>query len=95
MPTGGVVLTGGAASTGGVEKSAKVNLKMPVRIGIPRGVTGLIDEIKGPDSAAAVGAILYGVKLYRGSNLLSFDNKSGTISKSVSKLFEKFKSFLP
>jgi cell division protein FtsA len=91
----GVVITGGAASTAGVEKSAKVNLKMPVRIGIPRGVTGLIDEIKGPDSAAGVGAILYGVKLYRGSNLLSFDNKSGTIRKSVSKIFEKFKSFLP
>lgn len=91
----GVVVTGGAASTAGVEKSAKVNLKMPVRIGTPRGVTGLIDEIKGPDSAAGVGAILYGVKLYRGSNLLSFDNKSGTIRKSVSKIFEKFKSFLP
>jgi cell division protein FtsA len=91
----GVVITGGAASTAGVEKSAKVNLKMPVRVGIPRGVTGLIDEIKGPDSAAGVGAILYGVKLYRGSNLLSFDNKSGTIRKSVSKIFEKFKSFLP
>jgi cell division protein FtsA len=91
----GVVITGGAASTAGVEKSAKVNLKMPVRIGVPRGVTGLIDEIKGPDSSAGVGAILYGVKLYRGSNLLSFDNKSGTIRKSVSKIFEKFKSFLP
>lgn len=91
----GVVVTGGAASTAGVEKSAKVNLKMPVRIGVPRGVTGLIDEIKGPDSAAGVGAVLYGVKLYRGSNLLSFDNKNGSIRKNVSKIFEKFKSFLP
>jgi len=71
----GVVITGGATSTAGVERSAKVNLKMPVRIGVPKGVTGLIDEIKGSDSAAAVGAVLYGVKLYRGSNLLSFDNK--------------------
>lgn len=91
----GIVITGGAALTAGIEKSAKVNLKMPVRIGSPKGVTGLIDEIKGTDAACGVGAILYGAKLYRGSNLLSFENKSGTISKSVSRLFEKFKSFLP
>jgi cell division protein FtsA len=91
----GAVITGGGASTAGVEKSAKVNLKMPVRIGVPRGVTGLIDEIKGPDSSAGVGAVLYGAKLYRGSNLLSFDDKNGSIRKSVSKLFGKLKSLLP
>lgn len=91
----GVVITGGGASTAGVEKSAKVNLKMPVRIGVPKGVTGLIDEIKGPDSSAAVGAVLYGVKLFRGSNLLSFDNKNGSIRKGVSKIFGKLKSLLP
>lgn len=91
----GIVITGGAALTAGVERSAKVNLKMPVRIGTPKGVTGLIDEIKGPDASAGVGAILYGVKLYRGSNLLSLDDKNGSIKKSLSKIFEKFKSFLP
>ena len=91
----GVVITGGGSLTAGVEKSAKVNLKMPVRIGVPKGVTGLIDEIKGPDSSAAVGAVLYGVKLFRGSNLLSFDNKNGSIRKSASKIFGKLKSLLP
>lgn len=91
----GIVITGGAALTAGIEKSAKVNLKMPVRIGTPKGVTGLIDEIKGPDSSAGVGAILYGSKLYRGSNLLSFDDKRGSIKAVLSKLFGKLKSFLP
>ena len=91
----GVVITGGSANVAGVERSAKVNLKMPVRIGTPKGVTGLIDEIQGTDSSAGVGAILYGSKLYRGSNLLSYDNKKGNIKKSFSKIFEKFKSFLP
>lgn len=91
----GIVITGGAAQTAGVERSAKVNLKMPVRIGTPKGVTGLIDEIKGSDASAGVGAILYGVKLHRGSNLLSLDDRNGTIKKSMSKIFEKFKSFLP
>lgn len=91
----GVVITGGAALTAGVERSAKVNLKMPARIGVPKGVTGLIDEIQGPASAAGVGAILYGVKLFRGGNLLSLDNKNGNMKKSFSKLFEKIRSFLP
>lgn len=91
----GIVITGGGAMTAGIEKSAKVNLKMPVRIGAPKGVTGLIDEIKGTDAACGVGAILYGAKLYRGSNLLSFESKNGTMSKRVSKLLEKLKSFLP
>jgi cell division protein FtsA len=91
----GIVITGGAALTAGIEKSAKVNLKMPVRIGTPKGVTGLIDEIKGADSSAGVGAILYGSKLYRGSNLLSFDDKRGSIKSGLSKLFGKLKSFLP
>jgi cell division protein FtsA len=91
----GVVVTGGAALTASVERSAKVNLKMPVRIGTPKGVTGLIDEIQGPASAAGVGAILYGTKLYRGGSLLSFDERRGNMKKSVSKLFDRLKSFLP
>ena len=32
----GVVITGGVRCKAGVEKSAKVNLKMPVRIGVPK-----------------------------------------------------------
>jgi cell division protein FtsA len=91
----GVVITGGAALTAGVERSAKVNLKMPARIGTPKGVTGLIDEIQGPAASAGVGAILYGVKLFRGGNLLSLDNKNGNMRKSFSKVFDKLRSFLP
>jgi cell division ATPase FtsA len=68
---------------------------MPARIGVPKGVTGLIDEIQGPASSAGVGAILYGVKLFRGGNLLSLDNKNGNMKKSFSKFFEKLRSFLP
>lgn len=91
----GVVITGGGALTANVERNAKLNLKMPVRLGIPRGVTGLIDEIQGPSSAAGVGAVLYGVKLFRGSQLLSFDDRRGNMNKSFSKIIDKIKSFLP
>jgi cell division protein FtsA len=55
----GVVLTGGGAHTNGILELAKQELAMPVRIGIPSGATGLIEEISGPSNAATLGLILY------------------------------------
>jgi cell division ATPase FtsA len=78
-----------------VEKVAKGILKMPVRIGRPAGVTGLIDEIQGPEFAATVGAILYGANMLKSTSLLSFSKGHGKINTGFSKLIEKFKSFLP
>lgn len=91
----GVVITGGGASTSGIERVAKNILKMPVRIGYPKGVTGLIDEIQGPAFAATVGAILYGANCMKTSNSLSFDKNRGKIGSKISKLFDKIRSFLP
>jgi len=91
----GVVVTGGGALTSGVERMAKYTLKVPVRIGMPKGVTGLIDEIQSPGSAAVVGTVLYGSNQLRSGSLLSFENNKGNMKKSISKILEKFKSFLP
>lgn len=57
----GVVVTGGGASCIGTVESARRMLSLPARIGIPKGVTGLIDEVNNPSFAASVGLILYGV----------------------------------
>ncbi len=91
----GVVITGGAALTAGVERVAKITLKCPVRVGTPRGVTGLIDEIQGPSSAVSVGTILYGLNSTKSGKLLSFEKDRGNMKKNFSKLFEKIKTFLP
>lgn len=91
----GVVLTGGAALTSGVERVAKNVLKMPVRIGYPKGVTGLIDEIEGPAFAATVGEIVYGAKLLRSGSMLSFDVTRGKIGGTFTRIVDRFKSFLP
>ena len=45
MTPSGVVLTGGGAQTVGAVESARRNLAMPVHIGNPVKVSGLIDEI--------------------------------------------------
>ncbi len=91
----GAVITGGGAQTFGVERVAKVALRMPVRIGRPKGLTGLIDEIEGTPFSATVGAILYGVNMSKTKNVLSFDKSRGNINNIISSFFGRLKSFLP
>src|SRR3990170_4853213 len=62
MTPSGVVVTGGGAETIGVSEITRHVLSMPVRIGYPQGVTGLIDEIQGPAFSTSVGLVLYGAK---------------------------------
>lgn len=58
----GLVVSGGGAQTVGLVESAKRTLSMPVRIGIPQRITGLVDDVKSPDFAVVIGLVLYGVK---------------------------------
>lgn len=58
----GVVICGGGAQTVGVTESAKRTLSMPVRIGIPTGISGLIDDVQTPDFATSIGLVLHGAK---------------------------------
>ena len=92
----GLIITGGSAQTSGIERVAKNVLKTPVRIGYPKGVTGLIDEIEGPAFSAAVGVVLHGSQLSRTKNSsLSFASPKGKISGVLSRGLNFFKSFLP
>ncbi|MEK7592707.1 MAG: cell division protein FtsA [Patescibacteria group bacterium] len=61
MTPSGVVITGGGAMTVGAIDSARKHLVMPVRIGSPLHITGLIDEILTPAFVTSVGLLLYGV----------------------------------
>lgn len=55
----GAIITGGGAETGGVLESAKRMLSLPVRIGVPGGVSGLIDDIINPSFSTPVGLLIY------------------------------------
>jgi cell division protein FtsA len=59
--SGGVVLTGGASLLTGIEKVAERVFEMPVRIGNPSGVGGLVEEVSSPEYATGVGLIYYGL----------------------------------
>ena len=87
----GVVITGGSAKTAGIEKICKSILKLPVKIGYPRGLEGLVDEVSDPEFACSVGMILYGAKKIRQRNILS-PTKTNDIVKNI---YHKLKSFLP
>lgn len=58
----GVVLTGGASMMEGVEELAEGVLQLPVRLGLPGGVGGLVDMVNGPMYSTAVGLVIYAMK---------------------------------
>lgn len=55
----GVVLTGGSSRMEGAVDLAEEVFHMPVRLGIPQGVTGLGDVVKNPMNATGVGLLLF------------------------------------
>jgi cell division protein FtsA len=56
----GVVLTGGSAKMEGVVELAEEVFHMPVRLGTPQHVTGLVEVVRNPIHATGVGLLLYG-----------------------------------
>ena len=56
----GIVLTGGTSKMEGVVELAEEIFHMPVSIGKPQGITGLIDIVRNPIYSTAVGLLLYG-----------------------------------
>jgi len=58
----GIVLTGGASQVDGCVELAESVFQMPVRIGLPQNVGGLIDVRQNPTFSTAVGLLLYGLQ---------------------------------
>ncbi len=57
----GIVLTGGASQMSGVIDLAEQHFRMPVRLGVPQHVRGLIDVRENPIFATGVGLLLHGL----------------------------------
>jgi cell division protein FtsA len=64
----GIVLTGGSSLLDGMIELAEDIFDMPVRLGRPQGVGGLVDVVSSPMYSTGVGLILYGQR-YRQSFL--------------------------
>ncbi len=55
----GLVLTGGTAQLPGLRDLAREMTHLPVRIGVPTGVRGLPEALRGPENATGVGLLLW------------------------------------
>jgi len=56
----GIVLTGGSSKMEGVVELAEEIFHMPVRLGVPQSVSGLVDVVRNPIHATGVGLLLFG-----------------------------------
>lgn len=56
----GIVLTGGGALLEGLAEAAEQRFGLPVRVGAPTDVTGLVDMVSSPVYATAVGLTVHG-----------------------------------
>jgi cell division protein FtsA len=59
---GNVVVTGGASLMPGLDQVASERFRLPVRIGKPEGVSGLVDVVASPAHATAVGLVRFGMR---------------------------------
>ncbi len=94
----GVVFTGGGALTVGLRDAARRTLAMPVRIGMPTDVKGIIDEVQHPAFSTAVGLIRYGMTstTSKESTLrIGIPGGNMNVGKVVKKLLNLVKTFIP
>ncbi len=83
----GIVLTGGSSKMEGVIELAEEIFHMPVRLGVPQHVTGLVDVIRNPIHATGVGLLLFGLKQQTSFSSQQLEENSGD------SLWKKMKSW--
>ena len=84
----GIVITGGSAKMEGAVELAEEVFHMPVRLGAPQYVDGLMEVIRNPIHATGVGLLLYGYE-----NLTRRDRRSTPIGGSMGEVWERMKSW--
>jgi len=83
----GIVLTGGSSKMEGVIELAEEIFHMPVRLGVPQHVSGLVDIIRNPIHATGVGLLLFGNKQKSSFSSRELEENAGD------SLLEKMKSW--
>ncbi len=88
---GGIVLTGGGVKLPKIKDLVKQKLKLPCRIGTPKGIIGLTDD---PALATVAGLVLTGVDFDTSDHAGSM-GLSGLIKSFGSKFKKMFRVFIP
>ena len=72
----GVVLTGGSSKMEGAIELAEEIFHMPVRLGYPQHVSGLVDVVRNPIHSTGVGLLLFGNRQQSGLSSYKLDDQS-------------------
>ena len=72
----GIVLTGGTSKMEGVIELAEEIFHMPVRLGSPQNIKGLVDIVANPIYATGVGLLQYGIKQQAQGAISTLSQKS-------------------
>jgi cell division protein FtsA len=97
----GIVVTGGGADTVALLESARRTLSLPARVGVPKGLSGLIDELASPAYGTATGLIHYaikqgGVAVHSGGSRTLFNPfKKLPVKNAYQKIIDVIKNLLP
>ena len=93
----GVVITGGSALIPNISNIAKKVFGIPARVGYPKGLGGLVDEINGPAYSVSQGLITYaaGNEGYKGTRKTSGSQKQGGGDGVFGKIGAFFKNLMP
>ena len=92
----GVVITGGSALIPNITNIAKKVFGIPARVGYPKGMSGLSDEISSPGYAVVQGLIMYGAKNEGVKNIgTQINSKGGSKDGVFGKIKGFFKNLMP
>lgn len=87
----GVVITGGGSLLDGSVEAAERVMNMPIRIGIPRDISGLKDVVASPQYANAVGLLKYGIRASQfRTTRTQKTNKIGSFGGAIKRFFEEY-----
>lgn len=92
MLPAGVVLTGGGAKMPGIAEMAKESLGLPVVIGKPEGLSGIVDRVNDPAYAAPVGLMLENMSY---AHTGGGDKANLKIGQTVERIKQTLRNLLP
>jgi len=93
----GAVLVGGGSKIPGIIELAKERLKLPVQLGYPQGIDGLVDKVDDPAFATVIGLIFWAMEMRSDKDEGRFFSisKTPTTHGAINKIKRLFKSLLP
>jgi len=84
----GIVITGGSSKMEGAVELAEEIFHIPVRLGVPQYVEGLLDVVRNPIHATGVGLLLYGCESIKQSG---YSRSSSHITYGIGDVWDRMK----